>query len=61
MIDWWWPTSCRQKRPHLTKKQRKAIRRLWVYNRRMDKWLKAEPPLWRIFARWRWKLNKPKY
>lgn len=61
MNDWWWEYRPRHRRgPHLTKKQRKAIRRRWVYGRRWDKWRKAEPPRWRIFARWRWKRNEPK-
>jgi hypothetical protein len=60
MSQWWWREYTNQKPPHLTKKERKAIRRKWLYNRRMDKWRKAEPPLWRIFARWRWKRNEPK-
>ena len=44
----------------MTKKQRKAILRGQVAARRWSKWWRAEPPRWRIFAWWRWKLNEPK-
>ena len=60
MSDWWWATSSLQKKPHLTKKQRKAILRGQVAANRWRKWWRAEPPRWRIFARWRWKRNEPK-
>lgn len=50
-----------RKRPKLTKKQRKARRRGFVAARRWSKWWRSQPPRWRIFARWRWKRNEPKY
>ena len=39
------------------KKRRYNLRLMWIAD--FDKWLSAEPPMWRVFAWRRWKRERP--